>query len=109
MFTVCYNLGFNESKTEVLVFSPDGRKDHGLHLLSVAPFEQSVVTNLGLRLDAALKVDLQNKRRNQVELFQLRPLARIKSALLKPNLGIVTHAFVFFQAELLQLLIPWVV
>lgn len=43
-----YFLGLNESKTEVIVISPDGRKDHGLELLSLAPFEQTVVTNLDL-------------------------------------------------------------
>uniref|UniRef100_A0A3P9IKE6 Reverse transcriptase domain-containing protein n=1 Tax=Oryzias latipes TaxID=8090 RepID=A0A3P9IKE6_ORYLA len=43
-------LGLNESKTEVIVFPLSGRKDHGLNLLSLAPFEQSVGTNLGVNL-----------------------------------------------------------
>uniref|UniRef100_A0A3P9LHI0 Reverse transcriptase domain-containing protein n=1 Tax=Oryzias latipes TaxID=8090 RepID=A0A3P9LHI0_ORYLA len=42
-------LGLNESQTEVL--TPSGRKDHGLDLLSLAPFEQSriywSIENLG--------------------------------------------------------------
>lgn len=33
-------LGFNESKTEVIVFFTDGRKDDSLDHLSPAPLEQ---------------------------------------------------------------------
>lgn len=64
-------LGFNERKTEVVVFSPEGCKDHGLDLLFFAPFEQSVVINLRVRLDASLKLDLQINAVTRSGLFQL--------------------------------------
>uniref|UniRef100_A0A3B3C1K9 Reverse transcriptase domain-containing protein n=1 Tax=Oryzias melastigma TaxID=30732 RepID=A0A3B3C1K9_ORYME len=87
-------LGLNENKTEVIVFSPSGGKDHNIDLLSLAPFEQSVVTSLGVKLDAALKLDLQINAVTRSCFFQMRRLARIKSFISKKNLEIVTHAFV---------------
>lgn len=79
-------LDLNENKTEVIVFSPDGHKDHGLDLLSLSPFQQSVVTNLGVRLDAALKLNLQINVVTRSCFSHLRRLAGIESFLSKPKL-----------------------
>lgn len=61
-------------KTDVILFSPNSQKEHGLDLLSLAPYDQSVVTDLGVRLDAAFELDLQINA--MTRFFQLQHFVR---------------------------------
>lgn len=63
-------LGYNGSKTERR-HGLNGRKENGLDFLSLAPYEQSIVTDLGVKLDVALKLDFQTNAVTRSYFFQL--------------------------------------
>lgn len=94
LWMLANSLDFNENKTEVIVFTASGWKDHDLDLLCLAPFEQSVVTSLGVKLHAALNLNLQINALTRSCFFQMQRLARVRSFFSKKNIDIVTHAFV---------------
>ena len=52
-------LCLNESKTEVIVFGPNGPSILRVDLGSLQPYVKTVVSNLGVKLDNGLKLDKQ--------------------------------------------------
>ena len=86
-------LNFNEKKTEVMVF--DGTTGAPLiDLGSLAQFIKPTVTDLGVKVDADLKLDCQISSVVKSSFLQLRQPAKIKPILSRQHFETVIHAFV---------------
>ena len=87
-------LSVNESKTEVIVFGPRGPGVVPTDLGSLQPYAKNVVSNLGVKLDDALKLDKQISAVVSSSFYHLRLLAQIKSVLSFEDFERVIHAFI---------------
>ena len=84
-------LKFNESKTEVMVFS--GTAETPPIEIGYL-YKKSAITNLGVKVDADLKFDSQIRAVVKSSFYQLRQLAKIKPILPRKHFETVIHAFI---------------
>ncbi len=88
-------LSLNESKTEIVVFTPsDTHCMPTVNLGVLAPYVKPYVKNLGVVLDSALRLDRQINQVVKSSFYQLRTLVKIKSFLYFTNFERVIHAFI---------------
>ena len=88
-------LNFNDSKTEVMVFRPSAARDiSSLDLGPLQPFLKPVVTDLGVKLDSDFKFDKQINSVVKSSFYQLRLLAKVKSAVSISDFERLIHAFI---------------
>uniref|UniRef100_A0A8C6LKN1 Reverse transcriptase domain-containing protein n=1 Tax=Nothobranchius furzeri TaxID=105023 RepID=A0A8C6LKN1_NOTFU len=88
-------LHLNDSKTEVIVFSPTSvRAAQQPDLNYLSPNVTSVVSNLGIRIDSALKMDAQVNSTVRSCFYHLRRISKLKSILSVRLLQSVIHAFI---------------
>ena len=87
-------LCLNESKTEVIVFGPNGPGILPADLGSLQPYIKTVVSNLGVKLDNGLNLDKQISAVVSSSFYHLRLLSQIKSVLSFSDFERVIHAFI---------------
>ncbi len=88
-------LSLNESKPEIVVFTPsDTHCIPHLNLGVLAPYVKPYVKNLSMVLDSALKLDRQVNQAVKSSFYQLRTLVKMKSFLSFTNFERVIHAFI---------------
>jgi len=86
---------FNERKIEVVLFGPIfSTSAPCADLSALTPHLRSVVTNLGVKVDAALRFDNHINGVVKSSFFHLRSLFKIKPFLSKRDLESVIHAFI---------------
>ena len=74
-------LCLNETKTEVIIFGPNGPGIAPADIGPLQPYVKSVVSNLGVKLDNALKLDKQISAVVSSCFYHLRLLSQIKPVL----------------------------
>lgn len=84
-------LNFNEKKTEVIIFGPNGPGVPPSDLGPLAWCVKSIVTNLGVKFDTALKMDKQVNTVVRKSFFQLRQLSKVKPFLFVTWREFCTH------------------
>uniref|UniRef100_A0A669DV26 Reverse transcriptase domain-containing protein n=1 Tax=Oreochromis niloticus TaxID=8128 RepID=A0A669DV26_ORENI len=87
-------LNFNEKKTEVIIFGPNGPGVPPSDLGPLTSCVKSIVTNLGVKFDTALKMDKQVNTVVRKSFFQLSQLSKVKPFISFCDLERVLHAFV---------------
>ena len=88
-------LNFNEKKTEVMVFGPNGSSDFPPAILGpLAPYVKPVISNLGVKIDCDFKLDKQISAVVKSSFFHLRRLAKVKPLLSAQHFETVIHAFI---------------
>uniref|UniRef100_A0A8C4X2X7 Reverse transcriptase domain-containing protein n=1 Tax=Erpetoichthys calabaricus TaxID=27687 RepID=A0A8C4X2X7_ERPCA len=87
-------LHLNDSKTEVIVFSPDRKQTLPLDLDFLPIPVTSSVSNLGIKMDMVLKMDAQVNSTVKSCFFHLRRIAKLKPILPYHLLESVIHAFI---------------
>uniref|UniRef100_A0A8C6NT09 Reverse transcriptase domain-containing protein n=1 Tax=Nothobranchius furzeri TaxID=105023 RepID=A0A8C6NT09_NOTFU len=88
-------LHLNDSKTEVIVFSPDNvraTQQPDLHYLP--PNVTSAISNLGIKIDPVLKMDAQLNSTVRSCFYHLRRISKLKPILSFLLLQSVIHAFI---------------
>ena len=84
----------NNDETDVILFGPTGPGTVPYDLGPLQPYVKPVVTNLGVKLDSALKLDKQVNAVVSSGFYHLRLHARIKSVLSFSDLERAIHAFI---------------
>ena len=88
-------LSFNEEKTEVVVFAPNGTCDPlPFDLGPLAQYVKPTVSNLGFKMDNDFKLDRQISLVVKSSFFHLRQLAKVKPFLSTKHFETVIHAFI---------------
>lgn len=86
-------LSFNANKTEVMIFGgTNGTRS--IELGALAQYNKSVITNLGVKIDADLNFDSQIRAVVKTGFFQLRQLAKVKPFVEQRQFETVIHAFI---------------
>lgn len=86
-------LSFNANKTEVMIFGgTNGTRS--IELGALAQYNKSVITNLGVKIDADLNFDSQIRAVVKTGFFQLRKLAKVKPFVEQRQFETVIHAFI---------------
>lgn len=90
------NLSFNENKTEVMVFNgtPWTCSPPHLDLGPLAQYVTPTVTDLGVKIDADMKLDKHVGLVVKSSFFQLRQLAKLEPVLSNHNFETVIQDFV---------------
>ena len=85
-------LKLNEDKTDVMIF---GRStaDSVTSLGSLAQYVKPVITNLGVKMDAGLKMEAHIRAIIKSSFFHLRQLAKVKPILSRQHFKTTIHAF----------------
>ena len=89
-------LNFNEKKTEVMVFGPNGSCEPlpPVDLGPLASYVKPTVSNLGVKMDSNFKMDKQISAVVKSSFFHLRQLAKVKPLLTPQHFETVIHAFI---------------
>uniref|UniRef100_A0A8C6LXF7 Reverse transcriptase domain-containing protein n=1 Tax=Nothobranchius furzeri TaxID=105023 RepID=A0A8C6LXF7_NOTFU len=88
-------LHLNDSKTELFVFSPYSiTATHQPDLNYLSPNVSSVISNLGVKMDQALKMDAQVNNTVKSCFYQLRGISKLKHTLSVRLLKSVVHTFI---------------
>lgn len=91
-------LNINESKTEVIVFGPNGDVP-SIDLVSLGPYTKPMVTNLAVKIDRAFKLDKQINSVVKSSFYHLRLLAKIKPVLSFSDFEFIIHVFVLTRLD----------
>uniref|UniRef100_A0A8C6Q3D2 Reverse transcriptase domain-containing protein n=1 Tax=Nothobranchius furzeri TaxID=105023 RepID=A0A8C6Q3D2_NOTFU len=88
-------LHLNDSKTDLLIFSPySTTATHQPDLNYLSPNVSSVISNLGVKMDQALKMDAQVNNTVKSCFYQLRRISKLKHILSVRLLKSVVHTFI---------------
>uniref|UniRef100_A0A3Q2ZS88 Reverse transcriptase domain-containing protein n=1 Tax=Kryptolebias marmoratus TaxID=37003 RepID=A0A3Q2ZS88_KRYMA len=86
-------LKLNEDKTEVVFFGSSS-EDTLSDACSLAQYVKPVITNLGVKMDAGLKLEAHIRAVVKSSFFHLRQLAKVKPMLSRQHFETAIHAFV---------------
>lgn len=86
-------LKFNENKTEVMFFGSSSETPD-VNAGSLTQYIRPMVTNLGVKIDAGLKLENHIRTVVKSSFYHLRQLAKVKPILSKKHFETVVHAFV---------------
>ncbi|XP_070410856.1 RNA-directed DNA polymerase from mobile element jockey isoform X1 [Nothobranchius furzeri] len=88
-------LHLNDSKTEVIVFNPHSiPATHQPDLNYLSPNVSTVISNLGVKIDQALKMDAQVNNTVKSCFYHLRRISKLKHILSVRLLKSVVHTFI---------------
>ena len=88
-------LNFNEKKTEVMIFGPNGRAGTPpFDLGPLSSYLKPVISNLGFKMDCDFKLEKQISAVVKSGFFHLRRLAKVKPLLSHQHFETVIHAFI---------------
>uniref|UniRef100_A0A8C6LWY4 Reverse transcriptase domain-containing protein n=1 Tax=Nothobranchius furzeri TaxID=105023 RepID=A0A8C6LWY4_NOTFU len=84
----------NDAKTEAIIFSPGTSQSPQLTLPFITSGLKNRVTNLGVVMDAKLKMDIHVNQVVKTCYYHLRRLSKVKPILKRHHLHSVVHAFI---------------
>uniref|UniRef100_A0A8C6KP73 Reverse transcriptase domain-containing protein n=1 Tax=Nothobranchius furzeri TaxID=105023 RepID=A0A8C6KP73_NOTFU len=84
----------NDAKTEAIIFSPKTSQSPQLTLPFITSGLKTYVTNLGVVMDAKLKIDIHVNQVVKTCFYHLTRLSKVKPILKRRHLHSVVHAFI---------------